>query len=147
MSDIREIVGRIAKARGIRLLNPEPEDSPLLFRFTRQSGPFAWVDLDEEILSINRSSTGQSVALFDLIDRKVTTAQRSLFRLTIEHIANHNHNPLDRLRQIEQAAKALLDQLGPSFTSKAAFELGQLLNSKPGAASWSRDGYGKDPTP
>lgn len=143
---LRAIIQHIATARGLVLEDPRPgvPEHILRFRVPAQRGT-----LDERLLSIQRDAREATVAL---LDREVTDVQRTLFRATVDHIAKHDREPLDRLRQIEAAGRALLDAFGPSHTgradnplTKAAFDLEQLLLAKPGAASWSRDGYGKDP--
>lgn len=145
---LRAIVQHIANARGIVLEKENPCDPPSLMRFR---GPTLLANLDLDQLLLGRRCNARE-AVVALLDREVTDVQRTLFRATTAHIAKHDREPLDRLRQIEAAGRALLDALGPSHTgradnplTKAALDLEQLLHDKPGAASWQRDGYGKDP--
>lgn len=144
---LRDIIRRIATARGIILEDPRPGDPEHFMRF-RVPAQRDTLDLDEQLLSVRLTNPDAVIAL---LDREVTGMQRRMFRATTDHIATHDRDPLDRLKQIETAARALLDALGPVGFSrtdgpltKAALDLEQLLRAKPGAVSWQRDGYGKD---
>lgn len=140
----RKIVEHIAAARGVHVLKASEADQETRFRLAM---PTVCCDLDlrERLLMTPRERA------VEMIDCEVTGAQRRMFHTAREHIAKHDRDPLDRLKQIEAAGRALLEALGPvgfgradSSLTKAALDLEQLLRAKPGAASWNRDGYGKD---
>lgn len=93
----------------------------------------------------------------DYVMRMLDAGRVALFDDTIAHVAAHYHSPLDRMRDLENAAKALLDVLrvnledirmphgASSKVEAAAYALRDLLQAKPRAVSWRRDGYGADP--
>ena len=145
---MRAIIQHIAAARGLFLEHAKPGDSESLMRF-RVPTQHGNINIEEILPSIVRNDHRNGVAL---LDRVITDLQRTMFRVVMDHIAKYDREPLDRLEQIETAARDLLDALGPvgfSRTSgpitKAALDLEQLLRAKPGAVSWQLDGYGKDP--
>ena len=82
---------------------------------------------------------------------------RVLFRDVVNHIAEHDRSPIERVETLEKHARALLEALdiglndirmpfgAASKVQNAAHDLAQLLKAKPGAATWARNGYGKDP--
>ena len=144
MSDIRSIVAKLAQELGMNLLAKRDGEPETLFHF-RMPAMRAWVDLDEQFLAMPNAR-----AMFDLLHRELFGVQRNLFRLAIDHIAKHDREPLDRVVKLEAAARALLEAIGPvgwgdSLISKAVSDLESLLRAKPGAASFARHGYGKDP--
>jgi hypothetical protein len=144
---LRKIVQHIAQARGILLEEPRPGERDTLFRFQVPSQR-GWLDLDEQIPMLSRGPNWQSIVA--LIDKLVTDSQRALFRKTVDHIAKHDREPLDRVAALELHARKLLEALGDrpydgSPLAHAVCELERVVNAKPGAASWGRDGYGKDP--
>lgn len=101
------------------------------------------VDLDEALIA-DRSTSAADVLL-----KVLDGARRELFGKTVEHVAKHDRSPLDRTEQIERMAQALIDAIEtvgfvPMNIAHAAADLQQILRAKPGAASWSRNGYGAD---
>jgi hypothetical protein len=137
---LRPLVGKIAESLGIELLKRSAGDERGRYRFGLTFR--AELRVDPDILSP------------DVLHMHIDAVQGQIFRASVDHIAEHDHSPLDRLEQIERAARALLDAMGgleriavtgPGPVSSRAGELDQLLTYKPGAASWNPDGYGKDP--
>ena len=101
----------------------------------------------------------------DLVERngpirvhdKLDAGARILFAGVVDHIAKHDRSPVDRVKDIEAAATALLDAMRvnlddvrmpyglSSAVLNAAYKLRELVAQKPGAAAWGRNGYGQDP--
>jgi hypothetical protein len=92
----------------------------------------------------------------DYLMKQLDRGRDVLFAHIIDHIAKHDRHPLDRMRDVEAKATALLEAMGalddirmPHGTSnrvlQAAYELRTLLRHKPGAVTWRKDGYGADP--
>lgn len=133
--ELRSVIAGMCTAFGIVLERASPRDPATLYRLAMPQWRLN-LELDPNVLAYPRAG------LADLAGREVHRAQRELFRAAIDHIAKHDREPLDRLRHIEQAARALLDMLGPNH---GQWTLENLLRSKPGAVSWDRNGYGPDP--
>lgn len=139
----RDAMRELATHLGILLGDQQPGDGPSIFRF-RTVVDRITLDLEEAMFGARRN------AIADLMVCEVRNVQHRLFRATIEHIAKHDRDPLDRVAKLEAAARALLEAIGPvgwgdSLIGVAVLNLEQLLRAKPGAASFARDGYGKDP--
>lgn len=95
-------------------------------------------------------------AWIDYVCKQIDVGRRILFRNVIDHIAEHDHSPIDRMKQIEDAATMLLEAMdvnleeirmphgASSRVMNAAYALRALLRAKPGAVSWARNGYGPD---
>lgn len=82
---------------------------------------------------------------------------RELRHAVVEHIAKHDRSPIDRTKDLEAAATALLDAMGvnlddvrmpfgsSSAIANAAFRLRELVRHKTGAPAWGPAGYGREP--
>jgi hypothetical protein len=118
----------------------------------RLAMPLMWVDV--RIDHADLLGARGPITVFDEIDR----SKRALFAAVVDHIAKHDRSPLDRVRDIEAAAAALLDAMhvhlddirmphgSSSAVLNAAYRLRVLVEAKPGAASWRTNGYGQDPS-
>lgn len=73
----------------------------------------------------------------DLLMQAVDAARDRLFHSIREHLAQHDRSPIDRLQQIEAAARAVLPDDAWNDTNEQG-NLRQLLDTKPGAVSWRR---------
>lgn len=116
----------------------------------RLAMPAMYIDVDLEHEELLRAD-GQ-MRMLDKLDRHV----KLLFTYVIDHIAKHDRSPIDRMKDIEGAATALLDAMSihlddvrmmhgsSSAVLNAAYRLRELVGAKPGAAAWGPNGYGRD---
>lgn len=112
--------------------------------------PAHFVDIELDHMPLASDTAGYLL-------KQIDGGRRALFRGVVVHIAKHDHSPLDRVRDLEDAAKALLESLRVNLDDvrmpmglangvlDAAYKMRSLLQAKPGAAAWAPDGYGADP--
>lgn len=116
----------------------------------RLAMPAMYVDVNFDHLEL--AGVGGQMRVYDRIGR----CARVLFAGVVDHIAKHDRSPIDRTKDIEAAATALLDAIhihldevrmphgSSAAVVNAAYRLRELVSAKPGAA-WRRNGYGEDP--
>lgn len=144
---------------------------PMGVRALKVNGRFVNISTTEQTMTVRLALPARSVdvaieqyapttaVLIDRAVQQLENGRDQLFRATVDHIAAHDRNPLDRMRAVEDAAQALLqaldinlDEIRMSYgvsnrVLNAAWTLRELLKQKPGAVTWSSNGYGADPQP
>ncbi len=126
-------VGGVLVRLGIRLVGKpgQPVGSQFRVAFPTQT---IQINLDDEPL-LNKEFWVKSS-----ID-KLYDAQQAIFHAARLHMCEYDERGYDRLRQVEQAAKALADTVLASERDlvkcgAAAYQLKELLQAKPGALTW-----------
>lgn len=156
-SDIEHMLPAILETLGVRALGDDvkvrmdPCSDMLLIRLALPKHSVA-VKIDVDAATLMRTEE-----FCNLLLKELDRGQRMLFRAVIDHIAKHDRSPIDRVKEIEAAAAALLNAVSSDLGGiqmtydtanrvlSAAYQLRQLIEHKMGAASWERNGYGPDP--
>jgi hypothetical protein len=153
--DLERALATILEPMGVRALGQERkveiDAGRDQFRI-RLALPQRYVDV-----RIDREDRLSTEAFGLLALERIERSARVLFRDTIDHIAKHDRSPIDRVKEIEAAARSLLDAMkvhlddirmpygSSAAVVNAAYKLRQLVEMKTGAAAWGRNGYGEDP--
>jgi len=142
--EMRSVLREVVRASGAQILGREEMEFPRSLDVDgyriRLGMPqmMVAVELGHELLESNPEYA------VDELHRGVG----KLFSTVIDHIAKHDRSPIDRMQQIEAAARYLCDALigNPTDgvpTMERVLRLRQLLDAKPGSPSWGRGGYGQ----
>ncbi len=132
MSDFVATLKAVGEAMGVAVRRVDRQ-SVGGWRAAISLPPSLVIEISTELLS----SPEHVIDLFD-------DGRRALFHLAMEHIAKHDRSPIDRLKQVEDLARATLPR-EPGDDTGDQRDLRHLLSAKPGSPSWGRSGYGKDP--
>lgn len=140
------IVKEICRDRGVRLLGNADHEVLRSERFDgwriRLGMPQMYVAVEFEDVR----GAGDGDEMLKVIDHGI----KKLFQSHVDHIAKHWRDPLDRLTQLETAAKSVCDFVmqrpgdGRSLV-ELVYVLYETLRAKPGAVTWNRNGFGDDP--
>lgn len=134
----------VLEPMGVRALGPVRRDEGCDGYAIRLAMPLMYIDVHLDRFEL--TGTGGQMRAYDRIGH----CARVLFAGVVDHIAKHDRSPIDRTRDIETAATALLDAMHMPHGSSAAvvnaeYRLRALVSAKPGAAAWRKNGYGDDP--
>lgn len=147
--EIASEIGLLSKALGVHFSVVPSSFGNFEIRFVAETPRFV---VDRSLSLTEFRHLHYSGALRAALHYRLTEMQRELFRGVAEHMAKYDRSPVERLHQIEEAAKTLLDIIGtdhvPTYCSsplsRAVQKLDHLLKAKTGAADWSDTGYGED---
>jgi hypothetical protein len=113
--------------------------------------------LFQVIVTLDQLEMLQPCRYAEYVYGKLDDGAKQLNHAVVEHIAEHDRSPLDRTKDLEAAATALLDAMGvnlddvrmpfgsSSAIANAAYRLRELVRQKTGAPAWGPTGYGREP--
>jgi hypothetical protein len=151
---LERLLSEILPSMGVRAVGPDRKTSISPDRdgcMVRIGLPPIRVDVE-----IERDQLAMRERAADYLMRCLDSGVKRLMYEVVQHIAKHDRLPIDRVQSLERAALALIEALGVGLddirmpygvsakVQNAVYDLATLVKSKPGAASWSRSGYGEE---
>jgi hypothetical protein len=151
---LERLLSEILPSMGVRAVGPDRKTSISPDRdgcMVRIGLPPIRVDVE-----IERDQLAMRERAADYLMRCLDSGVKRLMYEVVQHIAKHDRSPIDRVQSLERAALALIEALGVGLddirmpygvsakVQNAVYDLATLVKSKPGAASWSRSGYGEE---